>query len=331
MKIIVLAGGLSPEREVSLTTGVNVSNALIDNGHEVMLLDLYYGTKSKIFKPKYHNHFESFRYHYAVKPDIPDFSEIKKQPYLFHKSIIKICQKADMVFLALHGSIGENGMIQALLELYNIKYTGSNFLGSALAMNKHISKELMLANKILTPKYIYYEPNTLLDNVDLSFPVVIKPVASGSSIGIKFINNLGELRDKIKDYDEEIIIEEAIIGREFTVSILNNEVLPIIEIKVLNGFYDYVNKYQANKTIEECPANISNDLKTKLEEISLKVFKILNLKSYARIDFLVDKNNNIYCLEANTLPGMTPTSLLPLSAKENKISFNRLCELILKS
>ena len=337
MKIIVLAGGLSPERDVSLSSGSLVANALIENGHEVMLLDLYLGKNNNKFKPIYHNNKENFRYKYNIKnkePDLKTIKKLKKDTLLIDTSIINICKEADKVFLALHGSIGENGQLQSLLDIYNIKYTGTSSLGSMLAMNKDISKRIMKQSNISTPNWHYINISQSYNLDNIKYPCVIKPCSCGSSIGISIINNKKNLKKAIKyatKYESEIIIEEKIEGREFTVGILNNKALPVTEIKPIKGFYNYKNKYQKGLTIEQCPAIIPDNIKNMLQKEAIKVHNILHLGTYSRIDFLMDNKNKIYCIEANTLPGMTPTSLLPQAAKAAKIPYNELCEIIIKS
>lgn len=335
MKIIVLAGGLSPERNVSLSSGAKVANALIENGHDVMVFDIYLGKQNESFVPIYHNNKESFRYSYEVSSDEPNLDEIKRiklDNYLVDKDIITYCKEADKVFLALHGSIGENGKLQSLLDIYNIHYTSTGALGSMLAMHKDIAKKLMRQSGVLTPNWKYINTNDNYNFDDVIYPCVVKPCSNGSSIGTNIVNNETELVGAISNveiYESEILIEEKIEGREFTVGILNNKPLPIIEIKPLEGFYDYKNKYKKGATIEECPAKIPDEIKEKLENIALTVHNILHLGTYSRVDFIIDNNNQIYCLEANTLPGMTSSSLFPLAAKEAGIIYNELCEMII--
>ncbi len=333
MKILVLAGGLSPERNISLASGVNIANALIEKGHEVMLFDLFLGKKNKDFYPKYHHKHQKFRYTYHITEKIPNLKELKAQnKYFISPDLLAYALKADVVFLALHGADGENGKIQALFDLYNIKYTGSSYIGSILAMNKDIAKRLMKINNILTPNWLFIDlsKENNLDNI--LYPCVIKPTSCGSSIGITICQNKEDLekaQEQAKKYENKVIIEPFIEGREFTVAILNNQALPVIEIKVQNGFYDYVNKYQVGKTIEECPAQISTELTQKIQDIALQVHQTLHLGKYSRVDFLVDKDENIYCLEANTLPGMTATSLFLQAAKAAGLTFEDLCEQLL--
>ncbi len=236
-----------------------------------------------------------------------------------------------MVFLALHGSIGENGKFQAVFDINGIQYTGTGYVGSLLAMDKDLSKKLMSSNNVLTPKWKYVDLQMETDFNDISYPCVVKPCSCGSSVGVTMVEVPSELNDAIKfakRYENFVIVEEKIIGREFSVGILNGEALPVIEIKPLTGFYDYKNKYQKGLTEEICPANISNELCCLLQNDALRVHTLLRLGFYSRIDFIVDPNNNAYCLEANTLPGMTPTSLLPQEALANGIPYSDLCEKI---
>ncbi len=325
MKIIILAGGLSPERDVSLSSASKIAKALIGCGHEICIIDLYYGINlienNLIFTSD-----EKDIYEYSVPESSPDSDSLNSKS-LIGPNVIKCCQKADLVYIALHGDIGENGKIQALLDSYKIKYTGSGYEGCFLSMDKNISKILADYSGINTPEWSINK-----NDKNLSYPLVVKPSNCGSSIGVSIVNNDNEYNKALKEakkYDERIIIEEKIEGREFSVGILENKALPVIEIEPINnGFYDYKNKYQKGLTKETCPADLSNELAVSLQETALKIHKILQLKFYSRIDFIVNKKNEIYFLEANSLPGMTPTSLLPQEAAAAGISYNELCNRI---
>lgn len=335
MKIVVLAGGLSPERDVSLSSGALISNALIENGHDVMLLDLYIGENNKDIAPVYRNNKSDFRYSYTVSEQEPDLEKIKssvKNDYgMIGNGVIGLCKQADMVFLALHGAAGENGQLQAVFDLNEIKYTGTGYAGSLLAMDKDLSKRMMRDNGILTAdwKYIDITNNDNLD--DVKFPCVVKPCSCGSSVGVTIVENETQLNtaiDSARKYENFVVIEDKIDGREFSVGILDGKALPPIEIRPLNGFYDYKNKYQSGMTEEICPAEISDNVCRFLQESALKVHRALRLGFYSRVDFILDESNNAYCLEANTLPGMTPTSLLPQEAAAVGITYNELCDII---
>lgn len=320
MNIIVLAGGLSPEREVSLVSGSQIAKALIKKGHSICLIDLYYGIDN-INNLLFTDNIDDIR-HYTINKNAPD-NIISDNA--IGNNVIEACKLADVVYLALHGDIGENGKLQALLDLNNIKYTGSDYDGCCLSMNKNISKLIVRQNKIKTANWCINEFNG-----NLNFPCVVKPNNCGSSIGVSIVNNMADLYMALSDakkYDKEIIIEEYIAGREFSVGILDNKPLPPIEIKVNKGFYDYNNKYQGI-TEEICPADISSALSQQLQIAAMTIHKLLHLKFYSRIDFIVNDEGDIYFLEANSLPGMTPTSLLPQEAAVIGIHYNELCHKI---
>lgn len=335
MKIVVLAGGLSPEREVSLSSGTLISNALMENGHDVMLLDLYLGENNHDIKPIYHNNKSDFRFTYTVSEQEPDLEEIKKSVKntggLIGNGVIELCKQADIVFLALHGAAGENGQLQAVFDLNEIKYTGTGYAGSLLAMDKDLSKRVMRDNGILTADWEYIDIKNNNDFSSISYPCVVKPCSCGSSVGVTIVENETQLNAAVeyaKAYENFVVIEDKIEGREFSVGILNGEALPPIEIRPLNGWYDYKNKYQAGLTQEICPADVSGEICALLQKSALKVHKALRLGYYSRVDFILDDKGRAYCLEANTLPGMTPTSLLPQEAAAAGISYNELCNLI---
>jgi len=333
MKVVILAGGLSPERDVSLSSGAKIANALMERGHEVMLVDLYLGKRNEMFPAVYRS---QQPYTYTIPEHEPDLEALKKASglgeALISQEVICLCQKADRVFLALHGSIGENGQLQALLDIYGISYTGTGYLGSLLAMDKHISKQLMTVNHIKTARWLIMDQD---HHPDISFfPCVVKPCGCGSSIGVTIVDNQKQLQKALEEarvYEDRIIIEEKINGREFSVGILNHQALPVIEIIPRQGFYDYKNKYQSGMTEEICPAQLSDELTEKLQKTALKVHEVLQLGYYSRVDFILDENGDAYCLEANTLPGMTPISLLPQMALAAGISYPDLCEMIMKN
>lgn len=328
MNVVVLAGGLSPERDVSLASGMLISNALVEKDHSVLLLDLYKGIEDNEMHLLFSN--EKRNYDFTIDEEIPELTK-KNTKNLIGRNVIKICKMADIVFLALHGSIGENGKLQAIFDCMGIKYTGSSYEGSILAMDKILTKKILEHDNIKTPKW------HLLKNVrkeNIKFPVVVKPANNGSSIGVSIANNLEEFEVAIIEYEkykDEIIIEEYIKGREFSVGILDKTALPPIEIIPKAGFYDYKNKYQEGKTIEICPPKISQDKIKEMQQIAIKVHNALLLGAYSRIDFILDENGNFNVLEANSLPGMTKTSLLPQEALVAGITYEDLCEKILLS
>ena len=341
MKIVVIAGGLSPERDVSLSSGSLIANALIDVGYEVCLADLYVGiereTQNLSFEEMFFDSCSGKRFSYSVPRHEPDLEQLKREvnngDSLIGKNIIELCRYADLVFLALHGDIGENGKLQAIFDAYGILYTGTGYIGSLLAMDKDLAKEIMAQNNIKTPEWEIIDVGNDPCVVPIDFPCVIKPCSCGSSVGVSIVKNTGEYiaaLEYAKKYEKKILVEKMIEGREFSVGVLDNMALPLIEIIPNEGFYDYEHKYQPGVTKEICPAELCEEIAGKMQNIALKVHNILRLGSYSRIDFILDKNNDIFCLEANTLPGMTPTSLLPQEANAAGITYNKLCDKIVK-
>ncbi len=337
MKIAVLAGGYSPERDVSLTSGSLIANALIDEGYDVCLADVYLGIEKELLAGDLFN--KEKKEIPKVRDAIPDLEALKRESgngeALIGHGIIELCKRADAVFLALHGAMGENGQLQATLDSYGIKYSGSGYVGSLLAMDKDISKKMFVSAGVNTPPWIYISGEYSVCEIEnkIGYPCVVKPCSCGSSVGISMADNREELLSALKlaeMYEAAILIEKRIIGRELTVGMLDGEVLPPVEIIPTEGFYDYSNKYQAGKTIEICPAEISPELLSALSEQTRLAFSALRLSGYARFDYIVDKDEKPWCLEANTLPGMTPTSLLPQMAAANGMSYGKLCRRIVE-
>ncbi|MBE6824589.1 MAG: D-alanine--D-alanine ligase [Ruminococcaceae bacterium] len=343
MKIVVLAGGLSTERDVSITSGKQVFAALKSKGHKVILLDVFMGYEEKLdsIDALFENGYDFTKSITGVSTQIPDLEEIKamrkdKSDCIFGENVIDICKSADICFLALHGGVGENGQLQAALDMLGIKYTGAGYLGSAIAMDKGVTKAVFLHGDVPTPMSKLYQKHAL-SNGELKswvdFPCVVKPCSAGSSVGVSIVQTKDDFEKAMIDafkYEGQVLVEQYIKGREFSIGVLGNKALPIIEIIPKTGFYDYVNKYQAGNTEEICPAVLDDATTKKLQNAALHAFSELHLESYARIDFLLDDKGNIFCLEANTLPGMTPISLLPQEAKADGIDFPELCEKIVE-
>lgn len=338
MNVTVLAGGFSTERDVSLTSGSLIANALIENGHRVLLLDLAKGISELPADPI--ELFRSIPYRRrAIGTTVPNLSKLR-QDFGIEKAeigpnVLDLCRMSDAVFLALHGGAGENGQIQALLDCYGVPYTGSDHVGSLLAMDKDLSKRLLRDAEIPTPAWTVYDPNENrpedLQKV-IELPCVIKPIDGGSSVGVSFAETAEELKNalaKAEKYSRRILVEQKITGRELTVGVLGFRVLPPVEIRPKDGFYDYRNKY-AGTTEELCPAPIPDRITTQLSDYARRAFCALHLRGYARFDFLLDEEEHLWCIEANTLPGMTPTSLFPLAASTVGISYNALCEILLR-
>lgn len=326
MKIVVLAGGLSMERDVSLASGSLIANALRDAGHEAVLVDLYYG----IEKEKMTFDDMSSRYKYKIPEIEPDLKAIIKEnggrENPIGKNIVAFCKMADVTFLALHGGVGENGKLQALFEMNGIRFTGSSSIGCVLSMDKIISKELIAQAGIPTANWLTNADSK--EDLHKLVPCFVKPSDNGSSVGISKVVSHLELEDAIQEaekYSKRVLIEEQVVGREFSVGILDGKALPPIEIIASGDFYNYKVKYQAGLAHEECPAHIDSKSTKKLQKYAEKAHKVLRLGSYSRIDFIMDENGEFFFLEANALPGMTPTSLLPQEAAANGMSYTKLC------
>lgn len=343
MNVLVLAGGYSAERDVSLVSGGKVVEALRRKGHRAMLLDPYLSVEAM---PSFEALYETYareEYAHAISAAEPDLAVLKKQygngEDLLGRHVLDACKLADVVFLALHGACGENGQLQAAFDLFGIRYTGSGFIGCMLSMDKAVANVVMRAHGIQTPKGEEVNIdgiesdalNSILDNLNL--PAVIKPCSGGSSVGITIVKKKEDIPRAlayVQAYESKILIEEYIAGRELTVGILEGRALPVLEIRPKQGFFDYANKYQAGMTDELCPAPISKGLSGRLQAIALDAHRALRLGDYSRADFIVDANDEIYCLEVNSLPGLTPASLVPKEARAAGISYEDLCEKIVQ-
>ncbi len=336
MKIVVLAGGTSTERDVSLVTGKNVYAALKEKGHQAIILDVYLGYEGDIANIWEEDVDWSAKIG-TISENNPDLQAVKAlrpdgAKNFFGPNVIKLCQDADVVFMALHGENGENGKIQACFDLNGIKYTGTDSVSSAICMNKSIAKELMAYNGVPTPAGYHLKKGENSEN-RIGYPCVVKACNGGSSVGVTIAHNEDEYKAGVEDsfkYDDEIVVEEYVKGREFSVGVIEGKALPIIEIAPKQGFYDYKNKYQAGSCVETCPAQISDEKTKEMQKYAEMGFKALRLKNYARLDFMMNEEEKIYCLEANTLPGMTATSLLPQEAKAVGVDFPELCERLTK-
>jgi len=339
MKIVVLAGGLSPERNVSLSSGCKVCSALRERGHEVAFIDMYLGTRED----------PASLFHAPIPAEMtkigrqaPDLEQVKaaRRPDgdgQFGPGVLELCRLADMVFLGLHGVCGEDGRVQAALDLLGIPYTGAGYLGSAIAMDKDLTKRIVAPLGVATPKwelvrFTAADIPALARRLEL--PCVVKPVASGSSIGVSIAHDREELSAALTQglsFGGVCVVEQYIAGREIQVGILEGRALPSIEIVPKQGFYDYENKYQPGAAEELCPAPIPPEWEERLGRAALTVFRALGLSVYSRADFIVTEDGAPWFLEINTLPGMTPTSLLPQEAAAVGIGYGELCERIIEA
>jgi D-alanine-D-alanine ligase len=300
-RIAVLCGGKSSERDISLKSGQGVFNALNKEGYDVTLID-------------------------TAK----------------HNELIKLISNPDVtVFNCLHGKGGEDGEIQGLLDSFDIKYTGSGILSCAISINKILTKNIYRDNNIPTPRYTYIDSITSsLDEIYNSFNgnLIVKAPNEGSSIGVYIPNSFEEFKNAIEQaliIDDEVLIEEFIKGKEYTVAVLdiNNNLttLPVVEIQPKNNTYDFESKYAVGGSVHVCPAEINSELSRMLQKYALKAHKSLKCFGVSRTDFIVDSENKVWTLETNTVPGMTETSLLPDAAKAIGYSYLEVCEMLLKS
>ncbi len=339
MNIVVLAGGISTERDVSLTSGNGVCKALQERGHHAVLLDVFLGYEgtediAEIFAQN-KSLIQSDLGIGDSDPDLEQVKELRKDDAscFFGPRVIEICKAADIVYMGLHGADGENGKIQAAFDVLGVRYTGSGYLGSALAMDKGMAKKIFVTAGIPAPKGFSVTKEMVEETLmDVPYPCVVKPCCGGSSVGVSMASNEEEYRKALEvgfRFEEELLVEECIKGREFSAGVIDGKALPIIEIIPKEGFYDYKTKYQSGMATDVCPAELSEELTKQMQEYAVKVYEELKLGTYARIDFLLDANDQMYCLEANTLPGMTPTSLLPQEAKVLGIEYGELCEQII--
>lgn len=334
MKIAVVCGGLSNERDVSITSGSCVARALRERGHKVVLLDLYYGYSGEYNDPAELFEREQEDLRYSVSEETPDIDKIiaEGDGSRIGKNVIEICRAADISFLALHGEDGENGKVQATFDMFGIKYTGSGYLGSAIAMNKELSKIMFRHNGIPTPAGIVLEKGAESYD-DVGFPCVVKPCSGGSSVGTSIVHSRDEYDAALEfafRYESRVLVEKYVKGRELTVGVMDGIAMPVIEIIPKSGWYDYKNKYQAGLTEELCPAPLSAEDTDRVQRLAERVADALMIDVYFRADFLLDESDGqLYCLEANTLPGMTPTSLVPQMGAAQGMDFGEVCEKII--
>lgn len=333
MKITVLLGGVSAERDVSLSSGLRIAVGLRERGHEVTCLDPAEGvlpleTERRLLASGVG----------SAPPSLEALAGLAARSLSPRLATLPEVTGADCVFIALHGGQGEDGTVQALLDMAGVRYTGSGHLASALAMDKHLSKVLMRAAGVATAPWIMApSPGTgLVDPEEvgrhLDWPVVVKPSKQGSTVGLSIVRAANELQPAITEafrFDDEVMIERFVPGQELTVGILGDEVLPTIEIKPVKELYDYECKYTPGMA-QEFVAELSVEAQTKLADQARRAFAALKLRGYARIDFRLDPHGQPWCLEANTLPGMTPTSLIPQAAAAAGVLFPDLCERIVQ-
>lgn len=342
MKIVVLAGGLSTERAVSLVTGATVCRALRERGHRAILVDLFLGPEEEpedlesLFDAA-----DGLCPDAKIEAQAPDLDAVRARRRgggagLFGPRVLELCGLADLVFLGLHGQDGEDGRVQAAFDLLGIRYTGSGYLGSGLAMDKVMTKRMMDAAGIPTPRWrlLEYGPGEIPRlAAELPMPCVIKTSGGGSSLGVFLPEDreaLAQALEQVRAFEGKVLWEERIYGRELTVGVLGERALPAVEIVPAEREFDYAAKYQAGGARELCPAPITAEQQAAMGELALKLHRTLGLEVYSRTDFLMDGQGRFWCLEVNSLPGMTAASLVPKEAAAVGMSYGELCEEIVR-
>ena len=330
MNITVLLGGVSAERDVSLSSGLRIAVALRERGHHVICLDPADGVMSGETQAALLAAGVG-----SAPPSLEALANMASRSLSPSLASLPDVRDADCVFLALHGGQGEDGTVQALLDMAGVPYTGSGHLASALAMDKHLSKVVMRAAGVATANW-FMAPRDGMDAHEvgrhLDWPVIVKPSKQGSTVGLSIVRTPEELQPAIDEafrFDDEVMVEKFVPGQELTVGILGDQVLPTIEIKPVKELYDYECKYTPGMA-EEFVADLSPEIQSKLADQARRAFAALKLSGYARIDFRLDPQGQPWCLEANTLPGMTPTSLIPQAAQAAGLLFPDLCERIVQ-
>lgn len=341
MKIAVLAGGRSTERNVSISSGYRITNSLREKGHQSTFVDLFLGydlpagaSVESVFEDA--NTSKDLQISDAILTD-DDINALREDgtTELFGPNVLDICKAADIVFLALHGGDGENGKVQAVLDLNNIRYTGSGSTASGICMNKVYSKELMLYNKIQTAAFVEIkrDEGTKGHKLPFDYPVVVKPTSGGSSVGTHIVHDDAELEQSLADvfrFDNSAIIEEFIGGREFSLGVVNGYAFPAIEIKVHDGWYDFEHKFQAGHTdFITPPDDLDPKVHAEMKRVAVEAMDALGLQNYGRIDFFTN-DRGVWVIEGNNLPGMTPLSLLPQEVEKDGVPYADLVDSIVQ-
>ena len=322
MKVALLMGGRSSEREISLRTGRGIAQSLRNLGHDVASVDTATGRLLPAGEEE------------NALPESQSREITKSTAALMTGS--DAIGEAEIVFIALHGGDGEDGTIQALLELTGKPYTGSGVLASALAMDKAMSKKIFEREGILTPAWQLLRAGQSEPTVDVTrlggYPIIVKPNAEGSTVGLSIVTGAEQLPDALREaarFGSELLIEQFIPGRELTVAVVGDEAFPIVEICPKNGFYDYESKYTKGASEYFCPADLPEPLAARIRELGLRASDALGCRGVTRVDFRLSPKGEAYCLEVNTIPGMTPTSLVPMAAKARGMSYDQLVQRML--
>lgn len=325
MKIGVLFGGTSEERDVSIASGAEVVRALREAGHDVVAVDTATGVLD--------HEAEQELLATGVAPEPPDRGRLDVLRTGDPTSLTRApeLEDAEVLFLALHGGAGEGGALQALLDLVGVPYTGSGMLASAMAMDKDVTKRLLRFAGVPTPDWVMAPTDVTEVERVIGWPAVVKPSKQGSTVGLTVVKSPDGLAGAIGtayEHDDEVMVEAFIDGRELTVPVLGDEPLPVGEIISKNEIFDYEAKYQPGMAEEIFPADVEATIAEEAQRLALLTHDALKLSGFSRVDFRLDEDGGLWCLEANTLPGLTSASLVPKSAAAAGIAFPRLCERI---
>jgi len=326
MKVAILTGGTSSERDVALASGLQVARALRAHRHTVSLVDLAAG-----FVPPEH---EDALLPTGVGREPPPLNRLRElERGMLGSGLgeLPVFRNAEVIFLALHGGRGEDGTVQAILDVIGVPYTGSGHLASALAMDKDLAKRILRDHGITCPAWAMTPATAERVKREVGYPCVVKPSKQGSSVGMSLVRRGRDLAKAIAlaaRYDDEVMVEQFIAGREYTVGILGEDALPVVEIRPKHELFDYECKYTPGMAEEIAPAPISAVLAATLQDAAQRAHRALKLGGYSRVDFRADADGGIFFLEANTLPGLTANSLIPKAARAAGISFPVLCETI---
>lgn len=323
MKILVLTGGESAEREVAIRSGEAVASALIDRGHAVAMLDTVRGADSVTF----------YNDKTAMLEQLYSTISVRNARAQIHPSVLRLCKEADCVFPALHGGSGEDGTLQAMLDSVSARYSGSGHLACAISMDKALTKTAYADASILTPGFTLYKKGQKSPPIPPCYPCVVKPCDGGSSIGVSFVFapcGLDGALKKALAVSDTVMLERMVIGRELSVSVLENEPLAVTEIIPKRSFFDYESKYKSGGAEEITPAPLPRDIYDRAMRIAKNAHDALRMRNFSRTDIIFEEQTALlYALETNALPGMTETSILPQAAKHRGIGYGELCERML--
>lgn len=337
MKIAVLAAGTSTERDVSVSTSKNVCASLRRNGYQANMIDVFFGTTE----------YESADAFFAADNDLEKTAEKmladtdsvedevaarkETKASFFGDNVLEYCEAADIVFLGLHGANGEDGKIQATFDLLNIKYTGTDYISSAVSMDKALTKKVLVSSGIPMPKGIVLNKNQEIP--EFPIPCVVKPACGGSSVGVTIVKEEAQFKKALEEafaLEDTVVIEEFVSGREFSIGVFDGKAMPIVEIAAKDGVYDYKNKYDANGAVETCPADLPEDVAKVMQHWAEEACKAAGVTTLARVDELLNEKMEPFALEINTLPGMTATSLVPKEAAALGWSYDDLTKKIIE-